>query len=64
MEKSFYYLVDRDIMFDVFSTLNALQIPFAIERINGATAVIFPDLPVRQFDLVHKLFGGPGERYL
>ena len=63
MDKSFYYLLDRQVMFDVFAALNGLQIPFEVEQINDATAVVFPNLPVRQYTVIRELFGGDGLRY-
>lgn len=63
MKKSFYYVIDRKIMFEVFATLNAMQIPFEVERIGWETAIVFPDLCVMQYSFVLDLFGSPGVRY-
>jgi len=70
MEKSFYYVVSWDDASTLTKTLAALAIPYEVEQPGnvlqieeGQLAIVFPDLPVRQFNDVRDLFGGVGERY-
>ncbi len=63
MNKSFYYLIPWSRQKELKRKLVELRIPFTFETADGECAVVFPDLPVRQFDHVYKMFGGPGDRY-
>ncbi len=66
----FYYVTNWDNAANYTQALDAVGIPYAVEDPTqglalkeGQLAIVIPDLPVRQFDFVHKLFGGIGERY-
>ncbi|WP_390621041.1 hypothetical protein [Brevibacillus massiliensis] len=68
--KSFYYVTNWDDAAHYTQTLEAAGIPHAVEAPTqglplkeGQLAIVFPDLPVKQYDFVHKLFDGVGERY-
>jgi hypothetical protein len=64
MEKSFYYkvnLLEANMYADL---LVGFGIPYQIKQIAaGQLAIVFPDLPIRQFNFVQKLFNGIGEVY-
>ncbi|MFM1655556.1 hypothetical protein ACI7RC_26180 [Brevibacillus sp. B_LB10_24] len=68
--KSFYYVTNWDDASRYTQALEAAGIPHSVEDHTqglplkeGQLAIVFPDLPVKQFDFVHKLFGGVGDRY-
>lgn len=67
MEKSFYYIVPKRDISNYSSQLNAHAIPYTVEchpDIHPSNlAIIFPDLPVRQYGVVHKIFQRVGIPY-
>jgi len=70
VEKSFYYSVPWADVGYLKETLQAMEIPFAIEQSSeklqlaaGDVAFVFPDLQVRVYRHVHELFGSHGSVY-
>ena len=63
MQKSFYYLVSHSDLYHKLTALSKLEIEYDVERIDGQLAIVFPDLPVRQYAEVHALFGCVGQTY-
>lgn len=67
MEKSFYYIVPKRDVRIYSSQLSAHEIPYIVESHPGIhpsnLAIIFPDLPVRQYGVVHKIFQRVGIPY-
>lgn len=63
MNKSFYYLIPWSRQKVLKRKLVQLKVPFTFEAADGECAVVFPDLPVRQYADVRKLFNGDGEPY-
>lgn len=63
MNKSFYYLIPWSRQKDIKRKLMRLRVPFTFETAAGECAVVFPDLPVRQYAEVRKLFNGDGAPY-
>lgn len=63
MNKSFYYLIPWSRQKSLKRELIKLNVPFSFENADGECAVVFPDLPVRQFHFVYQTLGGPGKRY-
>lgn len=60
MEKSFFYIVPKRDLLHYCIQLNANAIPFTLARHPGIQpsdlTIVFPDLPVRQFAVVHDMF--------
>ncbi|QDX94644.1 hypothetical protein EEL30_21620 [Brevibacillus laterosporus] len=65
MQKSFYYLVPCSRSARLVRKFRRHGIPFDIEAIRNSDNVrfVFPDLPVRQYHVVHLVFGRVGEAY-
>ncbi|WP_217365295.1 hypothetical protein [Brevibacillus sp. HD1.4A] len=63
MNKSFYYLIIWSEQKELKRELVKLKVPFTFESANGQCAVVFPDLPVRKYAEVRKLFKGDGLPY-
>ena len=70
MEKSFYYLVTSAQASSLKQLLDNCAIPYTVEgpgeqllMPSDAVAFVFPDLPVPQYHIVMRLFGGVGEPY-
>lgn len=67
MEKSFYHTVDWAHARVIIDQLQDIGVPFVVEQPprlpTGQIAVVFPDLPVRQYGVVHRLFDCHGHRY-
>ncbi|MGO0058620.1 hypothetical protein ACTID9_00895 [Brevibacillus fluminis] len=61
--KSFYVLIEWKQSSSQRAALDAMEIPYIVEIINGQVSLVFPDLPVRQFARLQELFGEPGRRY-
>lgn len=68
--KSFYYLSNWDDAAVYTRVLHTMGIPHAIESPGGPLpleegqlAIVFPDLPVRQYNNVRELFNGHGIPY-
>ena len=70
VEKSFYYRVlDRDVHY-LKESLDILSIPYWIEPASDSlplrddeVAFVFPDVHVRVYNFIQKLFNGHGMRY-
>lgn len=60
MDKSFYYVVNRVDATRLKAALAGLGVPFETEPRGGRIVFFFPDLPVRQYATIRKLFGGDG----
>ncbi|MED2005467.1 hypothetical protein P4V86_19290 [Brevibacillus laterosporus] len=65
MQKSFYYLVPCSRSARLIRKFRLHSIPFEVEAIPNRDNVrfVFPDLPVRQYHVVHLVFGRAGEAY-
>ncbi|MGG1658533.1 hypothetical protein [Brevibacillus sp. NRS-1366] len=68
--KSIYYPVSWDDAADYTRAMEAMGIPHLIEDPSeglpiqqGQLAIVFPHLPVRQYEKVRTLFNGDGEHY-
>ncbi|MED1790316.1 hypothetical protein P4V47_23105 [Brevibacillus laterosporus] len=65
MQKSFYYLVPCSRSARLVRKFRRHGIPFEVEAIRNSDNVrfVFPDLPVKQYHVVHLVFGRAGEAY-
>lgn len=67
MEKSFYYIHDKRSAWNICTELKNHAIPFLVESHPSIKAselvIVFPDLPVRQYAIVHKMFKRVGISY-
>ncbi|MCR8939780.1 hypothetical protein O0555_20995 [Brevibacillus laterosporus] len=65
MQKSFYYLVPCSRSARLIRKFRRHGIPFEIEAIRNSDniRIVFPDLPVRQYYVVHLAFGKAGMSY-
>lgn len=70
MDKSFYYVVSALSVLPLSNQLNLDRIPHSIEtnavlpRLQiDELAIVFPDLPVSQYNQVRNMFGNVGECY-
>lgn len=70
MEKSFYYVISSLSVVPLSEELRTLGIPHMIETSEelprlqpDEIAIVFPDLPVRQYAQVRQMFGDTGEPY-
>ncbi|WNC17881.1 hypothetical protein [Brevibacillus brevis] len=68
MNKSFYYVINVKEATFFSKKLTRHSIPHSFETGEDFLAlpaheisVLFPDLPIRQYDIVHKMFGGTGK---
>lgn len=70
MEKSFYYPISWGDVSYLKEALIAMELPFAVEQPSdrlqlapGEVAIVFPDLPVRDYNAVRELMGCHGKPY-
>ncbi|RNB92489.1 hypothetical protein EDM56_01995 [Brevibacillus fluminis] len=70
MDKSFYYSVDRSLVGQYRSMLELMKIPYVVETPvallkDGANQVVivFPNMPVKLYGMVRKLFKKDGLPY-
>lgn len=67
MTKSFYHVIDWTESRIVIDQLMRISVLFSLEQPSwlqaGQIAVVFPDLPVRQYGEVLQVFGNHGQRY-
>ncbi|MCR8982635.1 hypothetical protein [Brevibacillus laterosporus] len=63
MQKSFYYLVPCSRSARLIRKFRRHGIPFDVEAIRNSDnfRFVFPDLPVRQYHVVHLVFSEVGE---
>ncbi|MBG9786561.1 hypothetical protein [Brevibacillus laterosporus] len=66
MQKSFYYLVPCSRSAGLIRKFRRHGIVFEVEPIRNSDNVrfVFPDLPVRQYHVVHLVFGKAGHPYI
>lgn len=63
MERSFYYPVSWINVTDLTQLLQPLQNPHVFEQRDLQLIIVYPDLPVHQYDAVRILMGGHGRAY-
>lgn len=68
MNKSFYYVLHKRKAWGICQKLDSHSVPYWIESSlpnmkARELAIVFPDLPVQQYALVHKWFKKVGKRY-
>ncbi|AYB39705.1 hypothetical protein D5F52_16295 [Brevibacillus laterosporus] len=65
MQKSFFHIVPCSRSAGLIRKFRRHGIPFEIEAIRNSHNVlfVFPDLPVKQYHVVHLVFGRTGEAY-
>lgn len=62
-KKSFFYNVEWTHAAKIRNALIDLKVPFILEQHNEIVTFVFPDMNVRKYNHVFKLFGHAGKPY-
>lgn len=70
MKKSFYFVVNQSEVKDYTQILDLMKVPYMIENSlavlkegAGQSKIVFPDIPIKLYSMVRKLFKTDGKPY-